>query len=92
MISQSWLQLRGMSESVAPLQSGSVLMSVTPATIEGHADARFGPQPGAMLVSKGHATNGPHQFKWPELPPGDMVTFEPGLLLRVCFYHNWGLC
>lgn len=32
------LQLRAMSESVAPLQAESVLMSDAPASIEGHAD------------------------------------------------------
>ena len=35
------LQLRAVSGSVTQLQPGSVFMSITPVTIEGHEDARL---------------------------------------------------
>lgn len=75
------LRLRAMSESMALLQPGSVLMSKAPVTIDGHTDGQ-GLEP--CWCPRAMLPLGMCQSEWPVLPPGAVVTSRPSCCQRPC--------
>lgn len=86
-------QLRGLSDSTALLQPGSVLMSMSPDTVEGLANARgLGCHLGPYWGPIAKFSLEPCSSEWPALPPGTNMTSKAGLLMKtmsgsvVCVY------